>query len=104
METKFTKETWTFRKAKHTKRRFDIDCIDDNWSGLAVCYYTPGNKKIGKANARLIAAAPDMFEAICSLLEAYDEFDGLLSDEMQKLIDQCKAAIRKATNGQPLQK
>jgi hypothetical protein len=42
-----------------------------------------------EANARLIAAAPDMFQALQAIFDAFGDQDSLL-------IDQCKAALAKA--------
>lgn len=43
-----------------------------------------------RANAALIAAAPDMFDALQSIVDAFGDRDSLL-------IDQAKAALAKAT-------
>ena len=42
-----------------------------------------------KANARLISAAPDMFQALQAIVDAF-------GDQNSLLIDQCKAALAKA--------
>lgn len=42
------------------------------------------------ANARLIAAAPDLLDAVQAIVDAFGDQDSLL-------IDQCKAALAKAT-------
>jgi hypothetical protein len=42
------------------------------------------------ANARLIAAAPDLLDAVQAMVDAFGDQDSLL-------IDQCKAALAKAT-------
>lgn len=44
------------------------------------------------ANARLIAAAPDMFDALRAIVDAYGDQDSLL-------IDQARAALAKAEGG-----
>lgn len=43
----------------------------------------------GEANAKLIAAAPDMFDALQAIIDAFGDQDSLL-------IDQCKTALYKA--------
>jgi hypothetical protein len=47
------------------------------------------------ANARLIAAAPQMLEALTSLVAAYDEDEGY-GDSFVARIDSARAAIDKA--------
>ena len=42
-----------------------------------------------EANARLISAAPNMFDALQAICDAFGDQDSLL-------IDQCKAALNKA--------
>lgn len=54
---------------------------------IAVLNQNMGNEAI--ANARLISACPDMFEALQAICDAFGDQDSLL-------IDQCKAAIAKA--------
>lgn len=49
----------------------------------------PIPNKEGKANARLIAAAPDMFQALQCVVD-------LLGDQEGIFIEQCKAALAKA--------
>lgn len=74
-----------------------------NWHGLSARVYVPEPygvvakvpieawrpRSIGKANARLIAAAPELLEA---LKEAYEDTPGW--------VDKCKAAIAKAEGKQ----
>lgn len=59
--------------------------ITDNHGGVIAedISYNP-------ANAALIAAAPDMFDALQAIVDAYGDQDSLL-------IDQAKAALAKAT-------
>lgn len=52
----------------------------------------PNHEKVGGdtiANAKLIAACPDMFDALQAIVDAFGDQDSLL-------IDQCKAALSKA--------
>jgi hypothetical protein len=65
-----------------------------NWRGL------DGNdlsQRTNKANARLIAAAPDLLEALRSLVENLTEGDFI----SETRIDAAKAAISRATEAQP---
>ncbi len=61
----------------------------------SVDYYIPA----GPANARLVASAPELLEAVKNLL-CYVEAD---ADDEQERLDykQAKAALDKATGGQP---
>lgn len=99
MKTQFTKGEWTYNKFKDEKRVFEIDCLSGNWIGLARCYYTKGDKKTGRANAKLIAAAPDLFKAVNSLLFMLGEIDydscgaKTIEDSIHIAVD----AIKKAT-------
>lgn len=53
----------------------------------------------GEANARLIAAAPELLEACKSLLDAphHEHFAARLNDAEMAAIDRMKAAVAKAT-------
>lgn len=53
-----------------------------------ICFFDWGTPE-GKANANLIASAPDMFDALQAICDAFGDQDSLL-------IDQCKAALSKA--------
>lgn len=51
------------------------------------------------ANARLIAAAPELLEALMSVLPIVEdavEWEGYKKDRMQKYLDMVRAAIKKA--------
>ena len=61
--------------------------------GLDVRIYG-GNGKDNRANARLIAAAPDLLEA----LQAFVKYADDVSDDSPEL-DRARAAITKATRG-----
>jgi len=57
---------------------------------IAALEQMPGNYESERmANARLISAAPDMFQALQAICDAFGDQDSLL-------IDQCKAALAKA--------
>lgn len=63
---------------------------DSTWSLIEygktqICALHSGNK----ANANLIASAPDMFDALQAIVDAFGDQDSLL-------INQCKAALAKA--------
>jgi len=57
--------------------------------------YRDGNRVMEDANAALIAAAPDMYEALENLLEAWDEWG--VSSFPDPFADMARAALKKAT-------
>jgi hypothetical protein len=57
------------------------DCDGDDWTAI--------DDGEAQANIRLICAAPDMFDALQAIVDAYGDRDTLL-------IAQCKAALAKA--------
>ncbi len=83
MSTKHTPGPWFVGEVNRKKQRADIntDTRDSrlgytSWTGLARVYGCDENKRIGteimEANARLIAAAPDLLKALRGLLEGAD--------------------------------
>ena len=70
--TKFTKGPWIIDErtellAIRTKQGY--------WIANANPYQVDGPSKKRKADARLIAAAPDMFAALTELLDAWDGYE-----------------------------
>lgn len=57
--------------SNHTPGPWRTNGGDDVWIGDARCIYV-GDED----DARLIAAAPDLLEALCKLTQLYDSFDG----------------------------
>ena len=49
------------------------------------------------ANARLIASAPDLLEALKAVLKEYSQFSGYYENEDRAAIKSARAAIEKAT-------
>ena len=96
---------------KHTPGPWDVRTIDesigsvDAADGSAVAQaqmrgtLTCHNHEERRANTRLIAAAPDLLEA---LLESTSELEALMKDKAfyqggQNILDRARAAIAKAT-------
>ena len=50
-----------------------------------------------EANARLIAAAPDLYETACAVIEQWDTPNWKLTEPTGKLIAALRSAIAKAT-------
>lgn len=75
MQSSFTPGPWTIGKVSHKKQRVDIDSLNHDpflghqtWRGLARAYGCNDMPAEGTAamlaNARLIAAAPELLEAL----------------------------------------
>ena len=77
----------------------ELDCGIVHWDGFVQPYWRSarGDKEI-HANARLIAAAPDMLEALQALVSANNSTDGMA---MRKAWDKADAAIARATGENP---
>ena len=75
--------------------------VDAGTWGIAICADFPGDGEV-EANARLIAAAPDLLEALIFFLDglrtyAPEHMHGLQKD---RYIRKASSAIAKATGGQ----
>jgi hypothetical protein len=75
----------------------DSDLGYRSWAELATVYGSkddgiPGHRK-GEANARLIAAAPELLEALASFVFVLDHGNG---PDLRKAYERGKAAIAKA--------
>ena len=94
METKFTKVEWiiTTHTSKTDPQRIATTAIQENPNKVSyICDMWGMATDEGKANAKLIAAAPDLLEAI---IELYDSLpDGYTS----KCLPKVRTAIKKAT-------
>ena len=89
MTEKFTPGPWTKMNA--------TDVFEGYWNGrqVADCMVDNDiNYPQQKANAALIAAAPDMYEALDNLLEAWDEWG--VSSFPDPFADMARAALAKA--------
>ena len=87
METKFTKGEWVGITVTTPNGFFERVTIKD---GESICNVTTRNSKRAKANAKLIAAAPDMYETLIKVKE-------WLIDMNLPIIDNIEKAIKKAT-------
>lgn len=80
------------------------DYIDDNpacvtaKNGNVICSMTQNFARKQDAIARLIAAAPDLYEA---LLDMVIVFAPARTDEANRIIDQAKSALAKAAGEEP---
>lgn len=91
MEKKFTKGEWI-----DLKRSVGV-CISDSVFGICyVCNWM--SKKESEANAKLIAAAPELLEALNDLVLASDlSSNSPVVGNWNELIKNAKNAIKKAT-------
>lgn len=62
METKFTKGEWKFTEHQSGDRTHTVRRIDSN--GVSICIIRTNNQIQAEANAKLIAAAPELLEAL----------------------------------------
>ena len=80
MDKQYTPGPWFVGKVNVKKQRVEISTkVNDprmtyaRWDGLARLYGDEDDPVVGtvvmKANARLVAAAPEMFESVCELLD-----------------------------------
>ena len=87
METNFTKGEWVGITVTTPNGFFERVTIKD---GESICNVTTRNSKRAKANAKLIAAAPEMYETLIKVKE-------WLIDMNLPIIDNIEKAIKKAT-------
>ena len=90
--------------AKHTPGPWDADLLDiRDWTfdipvvrqadyGWRICAVSGTNRQVGEANARLIAAAPELYEALEDILILVDH-DALPFD----LLTRIRAVVAKAS-------
>jgi hypothetical protein len=92
MKAKYTAGPWTTGRSILDRWRIE----EDNCDGKAIA-----TGIANEANARLIAAAPDLLEALMAALERIPnehDFDHTPSDDAVR--DQARAAVAKATGGE----
>ena len=97
METKFTKGNWVIESTKMKGTEIVVQTVVktnlpvDGLKSPIICDIYGYMTEEGKSNAKLIAAAPDLLEAI---IELYDSLpDGYTS----KCLPKVRTAIKKAT-------
>ena len=108
--SKHTPGPWTIGKVSHKKQRVDIDSLHadqtvghQTWRGLARAYGCEDMPAEGTAamlaNARLIAAAPELLEALRGMLALDEEHHqrGHCDDDVCAEVRKALAAIAKAT-------
>ena len=105
--TKHTQGPWVYTpllSGSENHKGYHITAIDGNWSHAAV---QPGDEdgRLGRANAQLIAAAPELLEALLSFMSVpNDELEGYCRHSMGDAAALASAAINKALgNPEPAQ-
>jgi len=107
---------YPYEPTKEDLLRYVSDCWDDSegtgWgitrsdaNGVVICIF--GNGPTTEPNAHLIAAAPELFEALERILlfseshELSGQYGQAVLDELFEIETQARAAIEKAEGGQP---
>ena len=92
---------WTIEKSTRTDHHI---IAGRRWIATASNHdFHPTQKENERtiANARLIAAAPDLLAALVALVGEADLGEVDLDDDDRAKLEQARAAIAKATGGQP---
>lgn len=71
-----------------------VTLVGDQDSGDNVCEVYGGCDDEPKANARLIAASPDLLQA-CEMLLAWDEYGGDAVSMLTDAVDAAREAVRR---------
>ena len=102
MEFKGTKGKWILRLNKKWPFNYDIETEKGEWVSFGICHYSTYDKSIDDclkrnfeqnskslANAKIIAAAPEMFEMLKKVLDN--------SDVPNEIFDEAKKLLTKIT-------
>jgi len=77
-------------------------CIGNDWVEIWTDKWIEGDgltEEVMEANARLMAAAPDLLQALSKLLAMCERQEDFNDDGDGQMFDRCYAAIKKATGG-----
>ena len=94
-ETKFTKGNWFIKESKYQTVIVTDFKFDDQMRSPVICDMYGQATEEGKANTKLLSAAPDMFNVLSELQESaeyWSEYDVPLG-----IVDRIKKALDKAT-------
>ena len=98
---KHTPGPWLAKHRQGADEMYRTEVYSEQHGGIATCDWTPKNCGNGvtstyrEANARLIASAPELLEALQKMLDVW-EHGGIATYP----IGEARAAISKATGGQ----
>ena len=86
-----------------TRHKYDIVIRGPKNEPIALVLIAGFSKKEGAANANLLAAAPDLLEALQNIAEYWnqDQNEAAMADACWHAIHTARAAIAKATGEQP---
>lgn len=104
MSTPYTPGPWKTEYRKGADAMYRTEIFSEQHGGIATCAWTPkhcGNGVIEtyrEANARLIAAAPELLEALIAITTV--RCDGMDPTPINEAYEKADAAIAKAT-GEP---
>lgn len=110
-ESKYTPSPWRYNlydsETNFILSNIDIDADDEGRSRDFGCSILEGSllaedSEELQANARLIAAAPDLLETLQSLIAATEKSLSLPLEEMAQAMKRAKAAIEKALTGKEI--
>lgn len=87
-ETKWTPGPWNGR---------DIKISDQEGAGISICFTYPPRDEY-RANTHLIASAPELYEALDSIVRSAEENNAAIN---MPLIAAAKTALAKARGEQP---
>lgn len=103
MNAQHTPGLWHYSHREGADGMYRTEVFSEQHGGIATCDWTPKHCGNGvtatyrEANARLIAAAPDLLEALRAMVSA--QHAGPISDGMLAAWKQGKSAIEKAMGG-----
>ena len=92
-EFKGTRGPWNYRD---DEPEWVTDSNDNIAVARVTCYNTDANAQ--HANAKLIAASPELLSALQQLLEIYDDHSGKVwtTSSKRRALDNARAAVNKA--------
>lgn len=105
--TKYSAGPWQFDGSKIVSPERYV-CTVDDWSAigsgrLPACF-DEMNRALheeAQSNARLIAAAPDLADALRTMLAVFCEDDGITPEACQAAEESARAALKAAEEGRP---
>ena len=106
-QTMHTKGPWKVEKHSHINGELWLTVLSGAWdithnggkSAIADCRYSAMSDEENKANAKLIAAAPELLEALEAIAADYELFKSTGNNAALTLAAKAKAAIKKAKDG-----